>query len=55
MPARSTAAAIATPPRSCAARLAKSPWNAPMGVRAAETMTMGSLEGFWVMEGSNKG
>jgi predicted outer membrane repeat protein len=43
MPARSTAARMATPPRSCAASDAKSPWNAPMGVRAALTMTTGSV------------
>src|SRR6185437_3897214 len=43
MPARSTAALIATAPRSLAASGAKSPWNPPIGVRAAPTMTMGSL------------
>src|SRR5690606_11721407 len=30
------------PPRSCALSEAKSPWKAPMGVRAAPRMTMGS-------------
>src|SRR5574337_1460878 len=42
-PARSTAAWMATPPSCGAVRLAKSPWKPPMGVRAAETMTTGSL------------
>src|SRR5205085_282619 len=42
MPARSTAALIAAPPRSWAASEAKSPWKPPMGVRAAPTMTMDS-------------
>src|SRR5574337_364992 len=42
-PARSTAAWMATPPSWGAVRLAKSPWKPPMGVRAAETMTTGSL------------
>src|SRR6476661_7759228 len=42
MPARSTAALIAAPPRSCAERVEKSPWNAPIGVRAALTMTTAS-------------
>src|SRR3954470_20358576 len=41
-PARSTAALMAAPPRSCADSAEKSPWNAPMGVRAAPTMTMDS-------------
>src|SRR6218665_2501928 len=41
-PARASAARMATPPRSWAARSAKSPCNDPMGVRAAPTMTMGS-------------
>src|SRR5256885_6703320 len=41
--ARSTAARIAAAPSSGAAKLFSSPWNAPIGVRAAETMTMGSL------------
>src|SRR5712691_4991632 len=40
--ARSTAARIAAAPSSGAAKLFNSPWNAPMGVRAAETMTTGS-------------
>ena len=30
---------MAAPPRSCAERVEKSPWNDPMGVRAALTMT----------------
>jgi hypothetical protein len=42
MPARAKAAAMATPPKSWALRLAKSPWKLPMGVRAALTMTMDS-------------
>src|SRR6185437_3898739 len=42
-PARSTAALIATAPRSLAASGAKTPWKPPIGVRAAPTMTMGSL------------
>src|SRR5207244_7925076 len=40
--ARSTAARIAAAPSSGAVKLFSSPWNAPIGVRAAETMTMGS-------------
>ena len=42
MPARSTAALMAAPPRSCADSEEKSPWKPPMGVRAAPTMTMES-------------
>src|SRR5688572_14997309 len=41
--ARSTAARIAAAPSSGAAKPFSSPWNAPIGVRAAETMTIGSL------------
>jgi len=40
--ARSTAARIAAAPSSGAAKFLSSPWNAPIGVRAAETMTIGS-------------
>src|SRR5687768_16385039 len=40
--ARSTAARIAAAPSSGAAKLFSSPWKAPIGVRAAETMTIGS-------------
>src|SRR5215468_1210479 len=40
--ARSSAALIATAPRSLAASEAKSPWSPPIGVRAAPTITMGS-------------
>ncbi len=47
MPARSTAALIATLPSWCAASALKSPSMPPIGVRAAETMTMESA-----MEGS---
>ena len=43
MPARSTAALMATAPSWAAVRLVKSPWKPPIGVRAAETMTIGSL------------
>src|SRR6185437_2406590 len=43
MPARSTAALMATAPRSLAASDAKSPWKPAIGVRAAPTMTIGSL------------
>ena len=43
MPARSTAALIATLPSWCAATALKSPSRPPIGVRAAETMTMESL------------
>ena len=43
MPARSTAALIATAPRSLAASDAKSPAKPPIGVRAAPTMTTGSF------------
>ncbi len=47
-PARSTAALTATAPSSQAASAAKSPSMPPMGVRAAETMTMESdMEGSW--------
>src|SRR5271155_374203 len=42
MSPRSSAARIATAPSSGAVNVAKSPWNAPIGVRAAETMTTGS-------------
>ena len=42
MPERSTAARMAAPPRSLADRLVKSPWKAPIGVRAAPRMTMES-------------
>src|SRR5882672_1604611 len=41
--ARSTAARIAAAPSSGAAKPFSSPWNAPIGVRAAETMTIGSV------------
>ena len=41
-PARSTAALMATAPSSHAASDAKSPSMPPIGVRAAETMTIGS-------------
>src|SRR5262245_41258617 len=40
--ARSTAARIAAAPSSGAAKLFSSPWNAPIGVLAADTMTIGS-------------
>src|SRR5882762_5586581 len=40
--ARSTAARIAAAPSSGAAKPFSSPWNAPIGVLAAETMTIGS-------------
>src|SRR6266851_1377596 len=40
--ARSTAARIAAAPSSGAAKLFSSPWKAPIGVRAAETITIGS-------------
>src|SRR5512144_212481 len=42
-PARSTAALIATAPRSLALSDAKSPWKPPIGVRAAPTITIGSF------------
>src|SRR6188768_2380220 len=42
MPARSTAARIAAAPSSDAGTFLKSPWNAPIAVRAAPTMTTGS-------------
>src|SRR3954466_7399714 len=41
--ARSTAARMAAAPSSGAEKFFSSPWNAPIGVRAAETMTMGSV------------
>ena len=41
-PARSTAARMATAPSSQAGTAAKSPSRPPIGVRAAETMTMDS-------------
>src|SRR6185436_657823 len=40
--ARSTAARMAAAPSSGAAKPFSSPWKAPMGVRAAATMTIGS-------------
>ena len=40
--ARSTAARMAAAPSSGAAKPFSSPWKAPIGVRAAETMTIGS-------------
>src|SRR5882672_511963 len=40
--ARSTAARIAAAPSSGAAKLLSSPWKPPIGVRAAETITIGS-------------
>ena len=43
MPARATAALIATAPSSCADSALKSPSRPAIGVRAAETMTIGSL------------
>src|SRR5215813_172495 len=43
MPARSTAARMAAAPSSGAAKPFSSPWNAPMGVRATETITIGSF------------
>ena len=43
MPARSTAALIATAPRSLAVSDAKSPMKPPIGVLAAPTMTIGSF------------
>src|SRR5450830_392404 len=43
IPARSTAARIAAEPSCGAVRPLRSPWNAPMGVRAALTITMGSV------------
>src|SRR3989344_7475995 len=43
MPARSTAARIAAEPSCGAVRPLRSPWNPPMGVREALTITMGSL------------
>src|SRR3954470_10155746 len=52
--ARSTAARIAAAPSSGAAKFFSSPWNAPIGVRAAETMTIGSVfmdQAFQVLQG----
>ena len=43
MPARSMAALMAAPPRSCAASAEKSPWKLPIGVRAALTITIASV------------
>ncbi len=42
-PARSSAALIAVAPRSVAFTGARAPWKPPMGVRANEAMTMGSV------------
>src|SRR5438445_2595651 len=42
-PARSTAARIAAAPSCGAEKSLSSPWNAPIGARAAETMTTGSF------------
>src|SRR5712692_11732667 len=44
MPARSTAARIAAAPSCGAAKSFSSPWKAPMGVLAAETMTTVSFD-----------
>ena len=44
-PARSSAALMATLPRSWAGMVANAPLNAPTGVRAAPTMTMSSFMG----------
>ena len=41
-PARESEALIAAAPSSGAGMLAKVPWNPPIGVRAAATMTIGS-------------
>src|ERR1043165_3715049 len=52
--ARSTAARMAAAPSSGAAKPFSSPWNAPLGVRAAETMTIGSVfmdQAFQVFQG----
>src|SRR5712671_310513 len=52
--ARSTAARIAAAPSSGALKPFISPWKAPMGVRAAETITIGSgfmEESFQVLDG----
>src|SRR5574343_38336 len=43
MPARSTAALMAAAPSCGAVRPPKAPWKAPIGVRAADTMTIGSF------------
>src|SRR5882672_12343591 len=43
MPARSTAARIAAAPSCGAAKSFSSPWKAPIGVLAAETITTGSF------------
>src|SRR5882672_8971868 len=43
IPARSTAARIAAAPSCAAEKSFSSPWNAPMGVLAAETITIGSF------------
>src|SRR5690349_12310438 len=45
MPARSTAAVIATLPNSWAGRADSAPLNEPTGVRAAETMTTSVMTG----------
>src|SRR4030081_2434492 len=52
--ARSTAARIAAAPSSGALKPFISPWKAPIGVRAAETITIGSgfmEESFQVLDG----
>src|SRR3982751_5436712 len=54
MPARSTAALIATLPSWCAASALKSPSMPPIGVRAAETMTMDSAMGEPPVSGSSR-
>src|SRR5258707_10086779 len=43
-PARRMASATILPPSSGADKLARPPWNLPMGVRTAERMTRASME-----------
>jgi hypothetical protein len=55
MAARSTAARIAAAPSCGALKSFNSPWNAPMGVRAAEAMTTGSfgiVDSWLVLQGA---
>ena len=43
IPASATAAAMAAPPSAGAGRLAKTPWNAPIALRRAPTITTSAM------------
>jgi methylmalonyl-CoA/ethylmalonyl-CoA epimerase len=54
MPARASAASIATAPRSMALSEANAPESFPIGVRADETMTDPGMAGSWSWVGSGR-